>query len=136
MPAVVKTPLLRALVIDDQAPVRAMISLVLTPERIRGGRGRDRRRRPERIDGIAFRCCDRRHLHAGIDGTKIIQLLRLRDEKLPIVAISGVLLTASGRTALDFFPLAPALADVICLQKPFRDTELLQSIEKAMAEAA
>jgi hypothetical protein len=43
---------------------------------------------------------------------------------LPIVAISGM-------TALDFVADMPGLADVVCLQKPFRPNELMAAIEAA-----
>ncbi len=135
MPDVAETPMLRALVIDDQAPVRAMISLVLKNKGFDVVAVENGIAGLKELTALQFDIAIVDIYMPGIDGTKIIQMLRLRDEKLPIVAISGVLLTASGRTALDFFPMAPALADVICLKKPFRDTELLQSIEKAMAKA-
>ena len=51
---------------------------------------------------------------------------------LPIVAISGVLLNSTGRTALDFFEMAPAFANIICLQKPFRPERLFQAVRNAI----
>lgn len=38
-------------------------------------------------------------------------------------------------TALDFMGEAPGLADVVCLQKPFRPNDLLQALRKAQAAA-
>jgi len=38
-------------------------------------------------------------------------------------------------TALDFMGEAPGLADVVCLQKPFRPNDLLQALHKAQAAA-
>jgi DNA-binding response OmpR family regulator len=62
----------------------------------------------------------------GMNGTDVIRLLRERSPNLPIVAISGV-------TALDFLSASPELSNVVCLQKPFRPTQLLHAIETASA---
>lgn len=122
----------RALVIDDQDEVRAMIAIILR----RNGFGV-----AEASNGVAgVKELTKGHFDVaivdvympGIDGTKTIQVLRMRDEALPIVAISGVMLTDSGRTALDLFGMNPALTGVVCLKKPFRDGELLQAIDTAM----
>jgi CheY-like chemotaxis protein len=126
----------RALVIDDQAQVRATISIVLKAKGFEVVAVDNGVAGLKELTNSHFDIAIVDIYMPGIDGTKIIQLLRLRDENLPIVAISGVLLTASGRTALDCIPMAPALTKVTCLQKPFRDSELLQSIEKAIAEVA
>ena len=72
----------------------------------------------------------------GMDGVKIVKALRERSPNLPVIAISGVLLKSSGRTALDFLSMAPTLSNVICLQKPFRSAELLQAIQNAIGVAA
>lgn len=60
----------------------------------------------------------------GTNGADVIRTLRERAPNLPIVAISGV-------TALDFLSASPELANVVCLQKPFRPTELLRAIQVA-----
>lgn len=36
-------------------------------------------------------------------------------------------------TALDFMEEAPGLANVVCLQKPFRPNDLLQALKTAQA---
>lgn len=68
----------------------------------------------------------------GMDGVKLIKALRERVPNFPVIAVSGVLLRTSGRTALDLFPMAPDLADVVCLQKPFRPHQLMDAIVKAL----
>jgi DNA-binding response OmpR family regulator len=60
----------------------------------------------------------------GTNGVDVIRTLRERSPNLPIVAISGV-------TALDFLSASPELSNVVCLQKPFRPTELLRAIQAA-----
>jgi DNA-binding response OmpR family regulator len=60
----------------------------------------------------------------GSNGFDVIASMRERVPGLPIVAISGM-------TALDFVADMPGLADVVCLQKPFRPNELMAAIETA-----
>ncbi len=62
----------------------------------------------------------------GSNGVDVIASMRERVPGLPIVAISGM-------TALDFVADMPGLADVICLQKPFRPNELMAAMEAARA---
>ena len=52
--------------------------------------------------------------------------MRERVPDLPIVAISGM-------TTLDFVSRPSELSDVVCLQKPFRPTDLVRAIEAARA---
>ena len=125
----------RILVIDDQSHVRAAIMIALQ------AKGFD----VVAVESgpLGLREFETSHFDLaivdifmpGMDGTKLIKALRERGQNLPVIAISGVLLRASGRTALDFLPMVPELSDVICLQKPFRPGELLQAIQKAFAVA-
>jgi len=69
----------------------------------------------------------------GIDGVTLIKLLRERNPRLPVVAMSGALLGTSGRTALDQLRNISEFADVVCLQKPFRPNELLRAVTAALA---
>lgn len=69
----------------------------------------------------------------GIDGVSLIKELRKRDPASAVIAMSGVLLGTSGRTALDHLPNISELTDVICLQKPFRPDDLLQAVAAALA---
>jgi CheY-like chemotaxis protein len=72
----------------------------------------------------------------GIDGVTLIKTLRKRHPSFPVIAMSGVLLGTSGRTALDHLPNISELSDVICLQKPFRPNDLLQAVAAALAAVA
>ena len=72
----------------------------------------------------------------NVDGVKLIKALRERWPELPVIAMSGVFIKDSGRTALEFLPQLPGLADVICLKKPFRAATLLQAVRTALAVAA
>jgi CheY-like chemotaxis protein len=69
----------------------------------------------------------------GIDGVTLIKALRKLSPGLPVIAMSGVLLGASGRSALDHLPNISELSDVIRLPKPFRPNDLLQAVAAALA---
>ena len=114
----------RILLMDDQPDVRAVVTLAL---RVKGfdvvgvGSG---------TAGLAafeqspFDLAIVDIFLGGINGADVIRTLRERAPNLPVVAISGV-------TALDFLSASPELANVVCLQKPFRPTELLKAIADA-----
>jgi len=63
-----------------------------------------------------------------VDGVRFIKRLRERAPNLPIVAISGVGLGKSERTALEYLPKLPGLSEIVCLQKPFRPPELVEAV--------
>jgi DNA-binding response OmpR family regulator len=60
----------------------------------------------------------------GGNGFEVITAMRDRVPGIPIVAMSGM-------TALDFVADMPGLANIACLQKPFRPAELMAAIEAA-----
>jgi DNA-binding response OmpR family regulator len=60
----------------------------------------------------------------GTNGFEVIMKMRERIPDFPIVAISGM-------TMLDFVNETPELANVVCLQKPFRPAELTLAVEVA-----
>jgi DNA-binding response OmpR family regulator len=114
----------RILVMDDQSDVRAVITLAL---RVKGFEvvGVD-----SGVAGLKAFAESRFDLAivdiflGGMNGADVMAILREQAPNLPIVAISGV-------TALDFLSASPELSNVVCLQKPFRPTELLRAIQAA-----
>jgi CheY-like chemotaxis protein len=126
----------RILVIDDQNPVRAAIVLALQ------ARGFDVVAAESGQSGLAkfeqseFDVAIADLFMPGIDGLSLIKALRKRNPRFPVIAMSGVLLGTSGRTALDQLPNIKELADVICLQKPFGPNDLLQAVAAALAAGA
>lgn len=125
----------RILVVDDQTPVRAAIVLALQ------AKGFDVAAADSGQSGLTkFGQSDFDLLIAdlfmpGIDGVTLIKALRKRNPSFPVIAMSGVLLGTSGRTALDHLPNISELSDVVCLQKPFR-SDLLQAVAAALAGTA
>jgi CheY-like chemotaxis protein len=129
-------PMKRILVIDDQAHVRATVILALQAkgfEVVGAGGGTEGLKLFEegRFDVAIVDI-----FMPDMDGAKLIKMLRERAPELPIVAMSGVSLKASGRTALDFISMAPQLGNVVCLQKPFRPPALLEAIHQAIGARA
>jgi DNA-binding response OmpR family regulator len=115
----------RILLMDDQPDVRAVVALALRVKGFdvvgfeSGAAGL------AAFDESPFDLAIVDIFLGGMNGADVIRLLRQRAPKLPIVAISGV-------TALDFLSASPELSDVVCLQKPFRPTDLLSAIQTAM----
>src|SRR5438477_3395481 len=121
-----KSAMPRILLMDDQPDVRAVVALAL---RVNGFDVVGFESGAAGLAAFAESPFDLAIVDiflGGMNGADVIRLLRERAPNLPIVAISGV-------TALDFLSATPELSDVVCLQKPFRPTELLRAIEAAMA---
>jgi DNA-binding response OmpR family regulator len=117
----------RVLVIDDQASVRSMISIVLRVhgfeivEAASGAAGL------KEFEASKFDLAIVDIFLQGTNGLDVIKMLRERLANFPVIVMSGM-------TALDFISTSPELANVVCLQKPFRPGELMAAIEAACAE--
>lgn len=114
----------RILVVDDQADVRAMISIVLRVRHFEIVEAATAAAALQAFDISSFDLAIVDIFLQGTNGSDLIRMMRERIPNLPIVAISGV-------TALDFISRSPELSDVVCLQKPFRPNDLMQAIEAA-----
>jgi len=114
----------RVLVVDDQADVRAMISIVLRIHHFDIVEAQSASSAASLFDDAGFDLAIVDIFLQGTNGSDLITELRGRAPGLPVIAISGM-------TALDFLSEAPELADVVCLQKPFRPPDLMRAIEAA-----
>jgi CheY-like chemotaxis protein len=126
----------RILVIDDQQQVRVSIEIALQSnnfEVVSVGSGREALREFEKS---SFDLAIVDIYMPDMDGVALIKALRQRNPILPIVAISGIPLSASGRTTLDLLPNVPNLSNVVRLKKPFRPNELIQAVQSAIDVAA
>jgi CheY-like chemotaxis protein len=124
--------MLRILVVDDQIYVRHTISLMLKStefEVIEAGSGREAL---TKFEESKFDLAIVDIYMPGMDGVKIIKSLRKNTPNLPVIAISGRLLNRSELSALDFFSLNPELSNVICISKPVRPNQLIETIHKAI----
>jgi len=126
----------RVLVIDDQPFVRNTISLILKArgfEVVEAERGSDGLKM---LEETRFDLAIVDIYMPGMDGVKTIKLLQERAPDLPVIAMSGVQLNASDKTALDYFSMAPELCKIPCLRKPFRPNELAAAIQKVIGAIA
>lgn len=114
----------RVLVVDDQADVRAMISIVLRIHHYEIIEAESAASAMRLFEGSGFDLAIVDIFLQGTNGSDLIGELRARAPGLPVIAISGM-------TALDFLSEAPDLSDVVCLQKPFRPPDLMRAIEAA-----
>jgi DNA-binding NtrC family response regulator len=114
----------RILVIDDQADVRAMISIVLRVRHFEIVEAATAAAALQAFERSSFDLAIVDIFLEGTNGFDLIRMMRGRIPKLPVVAISGM-------TTLDFVAGSPDLSDVVCLQKPFRPNDLTRAIEAA-----
>lgn len=118
----------RVLVVDDQKEVRAMVAIVLRVNRFDVVEAESGAAGLKAFGEGAFDAAIVDIFLADTSGVDVMAAIRERIPGFPIVAVSGM-------TALDFMGEAPGLADVVCLQKPFRPNDLLQALHKAQAAA-
>jgi CheY-like chemotaxis protein len=126
----------RILVIDDQKHVRTAIVLALRAKGFDVVGAESGQSGLTKFEQSEFDVVIADLFMPGIDGVTLINALRKLSSGQPVIAMSGVLLGASGRTALDQLPNISELADVVRLQKPFRPNDLLQAVAAALAVGA
>jgi DNA-binding response OmpR family regulator len=117
-------PLPRVLVIDDQPDVRAMVSIVLRINHFEAVEAASADAGLLEFESSKFDLAIVDIFLQGTNGFEVIMKMRERIPDFPIVAISGM-------TMLDFVNETPELANVVCLQKPFRPAELALALEVA-----
>jgi DNA-binding response OmpR family regulator len=121
-------PMPRVLIIDDQKDVRAMVAIVLRVHRFEVAEAESGAAGLKAFAESPFDAAIVDIFLGDTSGVDVIASLRERAPGLPIIAVSGM-------TALDFMEQSPHLANVVCLQKPFRPNDLLQALRKAQAAA-
>lgn len=118
----------RILVVDDQKDVRAMVAIVLRVNHFDVVEAESGAAGLKAFSEGLFEAAIVDIFLTDTSGVDVMVAIRERVPGFPIVAISGM-------TALDFMGEAPDLADVVCLQKPFRPNDLLQALRKAQTVA-
>jgi DNA-binding NtrC family response regulator len=114
----------RVLVVDDQANVRTMISIVLRINSFEIVEADSAASAVKLFAESNFDLAIVDIFLQGASGFDLIATLRGRVPNLPVIAISGM-------TPLDFLSEMPELSDVVSLQKPFRPPDLMRAIEAA-----
>jgi DNA-binding NtrC family response regulator len=118
----------RILVVDDQADVRAMISIVLRVQRFEIAEAANAAEALKAFEGTSF---DAAIVDIFLEDTNGFDLITMMRERVPGLAVVAM----SGMTTLDFVSQSPELEDVVCLQKPFRPNDLMGAIEAARRAA-
>jgi len=121
----------KILVIDDQSHVRAATVRVLKAKGFDAVAVENAPDGMRQLQQSKFDAAIIDIYMPGIDGVKAIKAIRANYPDMAVIAMSGVQMPMSGRTALDFLPLIPQLADIVCLEKPFRPHQLVEAIQKA-----
>jgi DNA-binding NtrC family response regulator len=114
----------RMLVVDDQADVRAMLSIVLRVHGFETVEAGNAAAAVKAIEEASFDAVIVDIFLGGTNGFDLISSMRERVPDLAVVAISGM-------TKLDFVSQWSDLAEIVCLQKPFRPNDLIRAIEMA-----
>lgn len=118
----------RVLIIDDQKDVRAMVAIVLRVNHFEVVEAESGASGLKAFADSHFDVAIVDIFLGDTSGVDVISSLRERAPALPVIAVSGM-------TTLDFMEQSPHLANVVCLQKPFRPNDLLQALRKAQSAA-
>jgi DNA-binding response OmpR family regulator len=134
-PLFANPPVMRVLVIDDDASVGAAVQMILVRE------GCDTVHAPDADAGIRAFESSRFDLVVvdlfmpGMDGLEIITEFRRRAPTLSILAMSGFRFRDSIDPGLDFLSLAANVGATICLRKPFSPHQLVAAIQASQTPA-
>ncbi len=115
----------RILVVDDQKDVRAMIAIVLRVNHFEVVEAESAAAGLRAFEGTSFDLAIIDIFLNDGSGVDLIAAMRERVPGMPVVAMSGM-------TALDFVAEGTGMADVACLQKPFRPHDLMSAINAAL----
>ena len=114
----------RILVVDDQADVRAMISMLLRVNHFEVTEAANAASALRAFETTTFDGVIVDVFLGDTCGLDLISAMRERAPRLAVVAVSGM-------ATLDAVSRPSDLADVVCLQKPFRPAELLRAVSSA-----
>ena len=116
----------RILVVDDQADVRAMISMLLRVNHFEVTEAANAASALRVFETTTFDGVIVDIFLGDACGLDLISAMRERAPELAVVAVSGM-------ATVDAVSRPSDLGDVVCLQKPFRPAELLRAVSSARA---
>jgi DNA-binding response OmpR family regulator len=116
----------RILIVDDQADVRAMIAMLLRVNHFEVAEAENADSALRAFETTTFDGVIVDIFLGNACGLDLIAAMRERVPSLPVVAVSGMATVEQVSRPSD-------LADVVCLQKPFRPAELLRAVSAARA---
>jgi len=114
----------RILVVDDQPDVRVMISMLLRVNHFEVTEAENAAGALRAFETTTFDVVIVDIFLGDACGLDLISAMRQRVPELAVVAVSGV-------ATVDAVSRPSDLADVVCLQKPFRPAELLRAVSSA-----
>jgi DNA-binding response OmpR family regulator len=114
----------RILVVDDQPDVRAMISMLLRVNHFEVIEAENADSALRTFETTTFDAVIVDIFLGNTCGLDLISAMRERVPELAVVAVSGM-------ATLEAVSRPSDLADVVCLQKPFRPAELLRAVSSA-----
>ena len=123
----------RILIVDDQEFVRSALAVVLRAKGYDVVEASGASSALTAFEDHQFELAIIDIYMPNVDGVNLIKALRKASPDLPIIAMSGVLLNNSERTALEFLPNLPNFPKVLYLKKPFRHAELLTVVQTALS---
>jgi DNA-binding response OmpR family regulator len=114
----------RILVVDDEPDVRVMISMLLRVNHFEVVEAENADSALRSFETTTFDAVIVDIFLGNTCGLDLISAMRERAPGLPVIAVSGM-------ATLDAVSRPSELADVVCLQKPFRPAELLRALSSA-----
>jgi DNA-binding NtrC family response regulator len=114
----------RILVVDDQPDVRAMIAMLLRVNHFEVIEAENTAGALRAFEATTFDGAIVDIFLGDACGLDLISAMRERAPGLAVVAVSGM-------ATVDAVSRPSDLADVVCLQKPFRPAELLRAVSRA-----
>jgi DNA-binding response OmpR family regulator len=112
------------LVVDDEPDVRVMVSMLLRVNHFEVVEAENADSALRAFETTTFDAVIVDIFLGNTCGLDLISAMRERAPGLPVVAVSGM-------ATLDAVSRPSELADVVCLQKPFRPAELLRALSSA-----
>ncbi len=123
----------RILVIDDDAPVRTTIRLLLERQGHAVVVAADGASGLAALDAGEFELLIVDIFMPGMDGLETIRGVHSRKPELPVIVISGSSFRGASGPAPDFLAMAVKLGAGRSIQKPFKPHELIAAVEQCLA---
>ena len=120
----------RILVIDDDAAVRSVVTVLLSKKGHRVETASNGRHGLKALSDGEFDLLIVDIFMPEMDGLETIRLLRAQRSDLPVIVISG-----SDVATPDFLSMATKLGAVKSVRKPFRSSQLAEVVDQCLASA-
>jgi CheY-like chemotaxis protein len=126
----------RILIIDDDAAVRSATKILLEAKGFEAVAVADGKSGIAAINNDSFDLVIVDLFMPDMDGLETTKAIRQSKPSMPIIAISGFLFGGQCPEMPNFDAMAAEAGAISTLYKPFRPSELLQAIQKAIGVSA